>query len=112
MGLPWPPWRGAAINFYIWCAIGAAVGWLAGAMLGSKSRLQRIEELLVGVFGAFIGGEFVADVFHIGTPRAGLSVASAGMALLGAIVMLGLLKMMREAVGPLRPGKSPAGRRR
>ncbi|HEY0824930.1 MAG TPA: hypothetical protein VGD76_14170, partial [Ramlibacter sp.] len=99
-------------KFYSWCALGAAAGWLAGAMLGSKGTVHRVEEVLVGVFGAFIGGEFVVDVFRGGPPAPGFSIGSAGMALLGAGVMLALLKMMREAVGPLRPGKSPGARRR
>jgi uncharacterized membrane protein YeaQ/YmgE (transglycosylase-associated protein family) len=80
--------------------------------MGSTGKVQRLEELLVGVFGAFIGGEFVVDLFRSATPAApGFSVAALGMGILGAVVMLTLLKMMRGVVGPLRPGKSPSARR-
>lgn len=79
--------------------------------MGSTGKVQRLEELLVGVFGAFIGGEFVVDLFRSSAPAPGFSVAALGMGILGAVVMLTLLKMMRGAVGPLRPGKSPTARR-
>ena len=80
--------------------------------MGSKGKVQRLEEVLVGVFGAFIGGEFVVDLFRSGAPATtGFSVAALGMGILGAVVMLTLLKMMRGAVGPLRSGKSRTARR-
>ena len=44
-GPPWFPWRGAEINFYIWCAVGAVVGGMAGLFIGSKTRVTRIEEV-------------------------------------------------------------------
>jgi uncharacterized membrane protein YeaQ/YmgE (transglycosylase-associated protein family) len=88
------------------------LGWLAGALMGSTGKVQRLEEVLVGVFGAFIGGEFVVDAFRGAAPAApGFSVAALGMGVLGAVVMLTLLKMMRGAVGPLRARKSPTARR-
>ncbi len=81
-------------------------------MLDSKGKVQRVEEMLVGVFGAFIGGEFVVDLFRGGQSVPGVSIGAIGMALAGAIVMLALLKMMRGVVGPMRNSKSPTARRR
>jgi uncharacterized membrane protein YeaQ/YmgE (transglycosylase-associated protein family) len=80
--------------------------------MGSTGKVQRLEEMLIGVFGAFIGGEFVVDLFRSGATAApGFSVAALGMAILGAVVMLTLLKAMRGVVGPLRNSKSRAVRR-
>lgn len=87
------------------------LGWLAGTLMGSTGKVQRLEEVLVGVFGAFIGGEFVVDLLRSSAPAPGFSVAALGMGILGAVVMLTLLKMMRGAVGPLRSGKSRTVRR-
>jgi uncharacterized membrane protein YeaQ/YmgE (transglycosylase-associated protein family) len=67
--------------------------------------------VLVGVFGAFIGGEFVADMVR-GKSTEAFSMSSLGLAAAGAVVMLVLLKVMRGAVGPLRAKKSPTARRR
>jgi uncharacterized membrane protein YeaQ/YmgE (transglycosylase-associated protein family) len=79
--------------------------------MGSQGKVQRLEEVAVGVFGAFIGGEFVVDLFRGAAPAPGFSVASLGVGILGAVVMLSLLRMMRGVVGPLRSGKSPTARR-
>lgn len=80
-------------------------------MMRSNGKVVRIEDMLVGIFGAFIGGEFLPSVLAAkgAAPAAGFS----GLALLtgvaGAAVMLALLGLMRKAVGPMRGRKSRAG---
>lgn len=111
---PWPShgFHGLAekhIDSYIWALVGGALGGLAGALQADKGHVYRIESVLVGVFGAFVGGDFlVAMLFG---PAAGMGVGL-GMAVLGAVVMLALLSVMRRAVGPLRPAKKRTGTRR
>lgn len=113
MGQTWLPCTKAAINTYIWCAVGAAIGFVLGSMLSKRSRIGRIEEVLVGVFGAFIGGEFVADMLRgpIATSTQGFGVKLI-LAVAGALAMLGLLALMRRSVGPMRNSKSRARDRR
>lgn len=98
------------INFFIWCAIGASVGWIAGAMAGGSGKVSRTEDVLVGVFGAFIGGEFIADMLR-GKSSGTFSISSLGLAVAGAVVMLLVLKVMRGAVGPLHVKKRPPARK-
>ena len=98
------------INPYIWCAVGAVLGWLAGAAMASSTRTARIEEVLVGVFGAFIGGEFVTAMLNDGKAVDTFSMGGLLNALIGAAVLLFLLSVMRKAVGPMRPHKKPRGR--
>jgi uncharacterized membrane protein YeaQ/YmgE (transglycosylase-associated protein family) len=67
----------------------------------------------VGVFGAFIGGDFVAALIS-GSKLVNdkdFRISSLGMAIAGAVLMLIVLRMMRGAVGPMRNSKSKAGRR-
>lgn len=79
-------------------------------MKGNATRTTRIEDVLVGVFGAFIGAEFVSGMMHAkGTPDFGFG-ARFGLAIGGAVLVLGLLMMMRRSVGPMRPGKKRADR--
>lgn len=102
--------KGAAINFYIWCAVGAGAGWLAGVLMGSRDKLVRVEEILVGIFGAFIGGEVIPA--NLPDPRpGGFTVLALSLAVGAAAVMLLLLRLLRRAVGPMRSGKKPAARR-
>jgi uncharacterized membrane protein YeaQ/YmgE (transglycosylase-associated protein family) len=103
-----PHGRGAAINFYIWCAVGAIVGAIAGLFIGSKTKVTRIEEVLVGVFGAFIGGEFVTAMLNSGKEQPNFTMGGLVNAIGGAIALILLLTVMRRAVGPMRSRKKPA----
>lgn len=80
--------------------------------MGTQGTVSRIEEVLVGVFGAFIGGEFVADMLSGGKSTGQFSMTALATAIGGAVVLLMLLRVMRKAVGPLRSSRSPGARRR
>ena len=99
------------INSYIWCAVGGVVGFLAGLWMGSDDRIVMIENVLVGVFGAFIGGEFIVSMFSGGVaPDNKFHASSLAIAVATAVVMLLALRLMRRVVGPLRAGKPKAQR--
>jgi len=99
------------INPFIWCAVGGLVGWLA-AMWGTGGRVLLVESLLVGIFGAFIGGDFVASQLNGGVVDDKVFKGSSlGMAVAGAVVLLLMLGLMRRVVGPLRAGKPKARNR-
>lgn len=111
---PWPSHGshgvGKHIDSYIWALVGGALGGLAGAMQADKSKVFRIESVLVGVFGAFVGGDFLVAMLW-GPTAAGVTAVGFAMAVVGAVVMLVLLSVMRRAVGPMRPAKKRAGTR-
>ena len=91
---------------YLWCAIGAALGWIA-AQMTIKGFVPTVESVCVGIFGAFLGGEFLPAMVLV--PQAGakgLSGAAIAMAVGGSVVCLILLALMRGAVGPLKAKKS------
>ena len=87
----------------IWCVVGVLLGWLGGRLGGDGSKSTRIEAVLVGVFGAFVGGEFLPSMFM--KLDKGFNMTAFSMAVATAIVGLVLLRMMRRAAGPLRPHK-------
>lgn len=65
-----------------------------------------VENVLVGVFGAFIGGDFVVSMLNHGVVNDKIfSMRSLAFAVTGAVVMLLLLRLVRGAVGPLRAAK-------
>jgi uncharacterized membrane protein YeaQ/YmgE (transglycosylase-associated protein family) len=103
---------GNGINPYIWCVVGAAVGWLATQMMAEPGRVVLIENILAGVFGAFIGGDFIASQFNNGVVNnKDFQVSSLALAIGSAVVVLLMLKLMRRVVGPMRAGKSPSRKR-
>ena len=66
-----------------------------------------IENLLVGMFGAVLGGEFIVAMTTTGpVDPAVFSTRSLAIALAGGIVFVFLLRLMRRAVGPMRVSKS------
>lgn len=104
---------GNGINPYIWCGVGAAIGWLASLMMAGSGRVIVIENVLVGVFGAFIGGEFLATVTGMVGPKdTGFHFSALLLAAGAAVALLFVLRLMRGAVGPMRAGKSRARDRR
>ncbi len=101
-----PMARGTFIAPYVWCVIGAILGFLASLSGGEGTIVMRIESVLVGVFGAFLGGEFIAVYLLSPAMQKSINAATVGMAIGGAVVALGLLMAMRKAVGPMKAGKS------
>lgn len=101
------------INSIIWCAVGLLAGGAAAMMRGGLGRIAMIENLAVGIFGAFLGGEFLAAMF--GSAAAGdtdFHIASLGMAVGGAVVLLVALGLIRGPVAPLAKRRAKAGRAR
>lgn len=86
--------------------MGGVIGWLATKMAGGGRPLL-IENVLVGVFGAFVGGDFIVSSLNGGVVNdTDFKIGSLAMAVAGAVVMLLVLKVMRKMVGPLRDSKS------
>lgn len=61
-----------------------------------------IESVLVGMFGAFIGAEFISAMLHTkGTPDPAF-VVKLSLSLVGSVGLLFLLSLMRRSVGPMK----------
>ena len=102
-----PTPRRDPINSYIWCAVGGLVGWASAYAMKREGRGALIENILVGVFGAFLGGDFLVSVMNSGVVNdKDFHVASLGYAVAGAVVMVVVLGLMRGKVGALKQSKN------
>lgn len=91
--------------------VGALFGGAACLLAGTREKILILENLGVGVFGAYIGGDFVAAILSGGkTNDTVFSMGSLGLAVAGAVTALVLLRLMRRAVGPMH--RSKGARRR
>ena len=83
------------------------MGLLAGFLMGTKGGIEVMENVLVGVFGAFIGGEFIVSMLDgpVKVVDTSFHMRSLAIAVGAGTVMLLVLKLMRRAVGPLRSSK-------
>ena len=82
------------------------MGWIAALMASDAGRILMLESIGVGIFGAFIGGDFMVAMVTSGVvdPKV-FSTRDLAFAVAGAALMLVLLKLMRRAVGPLHVSK-------
>ena len=103
----WPIWlQENSINPFIWCAVGGIVGYLAGLMMSAAGG-ETVENILVGVFGAFIGGDLLISQLNGGVINdKDFSFRSLLFAVVGAVVLVVVLKLMRRIVGPMHKPKS------
>jgi len=94
------------INTFIWCAVGGTLGWVTWWMTDGTGRILMLESLGVGIFGAFIGGDFMVAMLTSGVVDPNIfSIRSLAFAVAGAGLMLVMLRLMRRAVGPLQASK-------
>jgi uncharacterized membrane protein YeaQ/YmgE (transglycosylase-associated protein family) len=82
------------------------MGWIAALMASDAGRLLMLESVGVGIFGAFIGGDFMVAMVTSGVVDSTVfSIRALAFAVAGAALMLAMLKLMRRAVGPLHVSK-------
>jgi len=81
------------MNILLWIILGALAGWIAGAIMGTSRGL--VTNIIVGIIGAFLGG-WLFNMF--GTSGVtGFNVYSLLVAVVGAIVLLVLVRAFRRA---------------
>jgi uncharacterized membrane protein YeaQ/YmgE (transglycosylase-associated protein family) len=78
-----------------WIILGAAAGWIASLIAGTDAEQGWLGNIIVGIIGAFIGG-LVVQLFG-GNTATGFNLASLLTAVLGAVILLSLIKGFRRS---------------
>jgi uncharacterized membrane protein YeaQ/YmgE (transglycosylase-associated protein family) len=86
----------STMNFILWLVVGGVVGWLASLVMKTDAHQGIFLNVLVGIVGAFVAGLLISPLLGVGTINQGISVASVGVSLLGAIVLLALINLVRR----------------
>lgn len=84
------------IGIILWLIVGGVVGWLASLIMRTDAQQGLLLNIVVGVVGAFIGGL----IFSGGTINQVLTVNSFIVSLIGAVILLGIVNLIRR--GSLR----------
>jgi uncharacterized membrane protein YeaQ/YmgE (transglycosylase-associated protein family) len=85
------------IGIIVWLVVGGIVGWLASLVMRTDAQQGVLLNIVVGIVGAFIGGL----IFSRGNiNEAPLSVTAFIVSLIGAIILLGIVNLVRR--GSLR----------
>ena len=82
------------MNILIWIIFGAIVGWVASLIMNTDAQQGPIVNIIVGIIGAFIGG-FVMQSLG-GSGVTGFNLNSLLVALLGAVILLGVYRAIAK----------------
>jgi uncharacterized membrane protein YeaQ/YmgE (transglycosylase-associated protein family) len=87
------------MNIIIWLVVGGLIGWVASLFMGTDNRQGLVLNIVVGVVGAFLGGMLLGGFFGTSTINEGnLSPGAIGVSLLGAIILIAIVKLLRGVV--------------
>lgn len=84
------------MNFIIWLIVGGVVGWLASLVMRTDGQQGIFLNIIVGIVGAFLGGLLISPLLGVGTINEGISMASLGVSLVGAIILLAIINLFRR----------------
>ncbi|CAN5879567.1 GlsB/YeaQ/YmgE family stress response membrane protein [soil metagenome] len=76
-----------------WIIVGALAGWIASLIMGTNNQQGCLLDIVVGIVGAFIGG-FVMSLLGFGTFN-GFNLWSIIVAIIGAVILLAIIKAVR-----------------
>jgi uncharacterized membrane protein YeaQ/YmgE (transglycosylase-associated protein family) len=84
------------VNIILWIILGGVAGWIASMLMKRDSQMGAVENIIVGIVGAVLGG-FLFNVF--GLPGdTGFNLWTLLVAILGSVVLLFLIGLLRRAV--------------
>jgi uncharacterized membrane protein YeaQ/YmgE (transglycosylase-associated protein family) len=76
-----------------WIVVGLIAGWLAGLVV-KGGGYGLIGDIIVGVVGGLLGGWIASHFFHMGDPMSGINLPSIGVAFVGAVILVVILRLI------------------
>ncbi|WP_137788059.1 GlsB/YeaQ/YmgE family stress response membrane protein [Sphingomonas sp. 3P27F8] len=81
------------MGIIMWLIVGGVVGWLASLIMRTDAQQGIFLNIIVGVVGAFIAGIIFA---HGNINDAPLTLGTFGVSLIGAVILLGVVNLVRR----------------
>ncbi len=81
------------MNVFAWILFGLIAGGIAKFIMPGKDPGGCLLTIIIGIVGALIGGVLGARIFGIG-PVTGFNLQSLGLAILGAILLLLVFRLL------------------
>jgi uncharacterized membrane protein YeaQ/YmgE (transglycosylase-associated protein family) len=81
------------MGIILWIIFGGLVGWIASIVMSTDAQQGVLLNVIVGVIGALIGGWLMS--FFGKTGVTGFNLYSFLVALLGAIILIAIVKALR-----------------
>lgn len=83
------------LSIIVWIIVGALAGWIASMIMKTDASMGALANIVVGIIGALIGG-WVVGLFGIDVVDGALRIESILTAILGACILLAILKAVRR----------------
>ncbi|MFM6853505.1 MAG: GlsB/YeaQ/YmgE family stress response membrane protein [Sphingopyxis sp.] len=86
------------MNFIVALIVGGIIGWLASKVMNTDAQQGIFMNIVVGCVGSMIGKFIAGSVFGMAGMglRDGLDIRSLGVAFAGAVVLLGIVNLVRR----------------
>ena len=82
------------MSFLIYIVFGGLVGWVASMLMGTDGQQGIFLNIVVGIVGAMLGS-WIFSLLGIGGNVTGFNIGSFFVALVGAVVLIAILKAIR-----------------
>ncbi len=83
------------MGIILWIIFGGIVGWIASLIMGTDSQQGLLLNVVIGIVGAVVGGWLMSSFGETGI--SGFNVYSFVVALIGAVIMITLVKVLKRA---------------
>jgi uncharacterized membrane protein YeaQ/YmgE (transglycosylase-associated protein family) len=82
------------MNIIIYLVVAAVIGWVASIIM--KDRSSILVNIVVAIVGAFLAGWFITPLLNIGTINDAITLPTMLVTLLGAIILIAIVRMLRR----------------
>jgi uncharacterized membrane protein YeaQ/YmgE (transglycosylase-associated protein family) len=82
------------MNILIYLIAAAVIGWIATSIMHDRSNL--LINIVVAVVGAFLAGWFLSPLFGVGTINDAITLPTMLVTLLGAIILIAIVRLFRR----------------
>jgi uncharacterized membrane protein YeaQ/YmgE (transglycosylase-associated protein family) len=83
------------VNLILWIILGGVAGWIASMIMKRDAQMGALENIIVGIVGALLGG-FLFNL--LGLPGdTGFNFWTLMVAIVGSVVLLFLVSVFRRA---------------
>ena len=83
------------MSLIIWLVVGGLAGWVASMIMKTDAQMGLVANVVVGIVGALLGG-WLVGLFGVDVADGELNIPSILTAILGAVVLLAILKAVRR----------------
>jgi uncharacterized membrane protein YeaQ/YmgE (transglycosylase-associated protein family) len=80
------------MSWLAWIIVGALAGWLASIVMKTNGKQGLLLDIVVGVFGAFVGGFLFSQFGSTGVT--GFNIWSVFVSFTGAVILLAVIRLV------------------